>query len=65
MEDCVDDETRNELDLLWSFNVGASVVDELLVAKLIREDQAEWARQIVSQDIHIKLIGGYRPPNSN
>jgi hypothetical protein len=50
----VDDEPRNELDLLWSFNVGASIVDELLVAKLIREDQAEWARQIVSQDIHIK-----------
>jgi hypothetical protein len=61
----MDDVTRNELDLLWSENVGASIVDELLVAKLIREDQAEWARRIVAQDIHIKLISGYRPPISN
>ena len=61
----MDDVSRNELDLLWSENVGASIVDELLVAKLIREDQAEWARQIVAQDIHIKLVSGYRPPISN
>ena len=40
------DEERNEADLRWCAIVGASVVDELLVAKLITDDQAEWARQI-------------------
>jgi hypothetical protein len=59
------DEKRNAADIRWSEEVGASIVDELLVAKLITEDQAEWARQIVSQDIHIKLVSGFRPPNSN
>jgi hypothetical protein len=59
------DEKRNAEDIRWSEQVAASIVDELLVAKLISEDQAEWARQIVAQDIHIQLISGSRPPNSN
>ncbi|KRR10446.1 hypothetical protein CQ12_10290 [Bradyrhizobium jicamae] len=59
------DEKRNEADIKWSEEVGASIVEELLVANLIREDQAEWARQIVAQDIHIKLVSGFRPQDSN
>jgi hypothetical protein len=59
------DEKRNAADIRWSEEVGASIVDELLIAKLITEDQAEWTRQIVSQDIHIQLVSGFRPPNSN
>ncbi|WP_092021909.1 hypothetical protein [Bradyrhizobium sp. OK095] len=59
------DEKRNAEDIRWSEQVAASIVDELLVAKLISEDQAEWARQIVAQDIHIQPISGSRPPNSN
>ena len=42
-------EERNAKDLAWSDKVGALAVDELLVAKLITDDQAEWARAIVSQ----------------
>jgi len=57
------DEKRNAADIRWSEQVSASIVDELLVAKLITEDQAEWARQIIAQDIHIKLVSGFRPPN--
>jgi hypothetical protein len=56
---------RNEADIRWSERVGASVVDELLVAKLITEQQAEWARKIVTQELHINLVSGFRPPNSN
>ena len=59
------DEKRNAEDLRWSDMAAASIVDELLVAKLITEDQAEWAREIVAQDIHIKLVSGLRPPNSS
>ena len=59
------DEQRNAEDIRWSEQVAASIVDQLLVAKLIREDQAAWARQIVAQDIHIQLVSGFRPPNSN
>jgi hypothetical protein len=59
------DEERNRADIRWAEKVGASIVDELLVAKLIAEDQAEWARQIVTQDIHIKLVSGFRPSNAN
>lgn len=58
------DEKRNAEDFRWSEQIAASIVDELLVAKLIAEDQAEWARQIVGQDIHIQLVSGFRPPNS-
>ena len=57
------DEKRNAADIRWSEQISASIVDELLVAKLITEDQAEWARQIIAQDIHIKLASGFRPPN--
>ena len=59
------DEKRNAEDIRWSQMVAASVVDELLVAKLLTEDGAEWARQIVAQDIHIQLVSGRRPPNSS
>jgi hypothetical protein len=48
-------------DLEWCRIIAESVVEELLVAKLIREDQAEWTRLIVGQDIHIKLLMGLRP----
>jgi hypothetical protein len=57
------DEKQNAADIRWSKQVSASIVDELLVAKLITEDQAERARQIVAQDIHIQLVSGFRPPN--
>jgi hypothetical protein len=59
------DEERNEADLRWCDHVSASVVDELLIAKLITADQATWVREIVAQDIHIQLVSGLRPPNSN
>jgi hypothetical protein len=41
--------------------VAEPVVDELLVAKLTPESQASWAREIVAQDIHIKLVSGLQP----
>jgi hypothetical protein len=59
------DEKRNAADIRWSEQVSASIVDELLIAKLLTEDQAAWARQIIAQDIHIKLVSGFRPPNSD
>jgi hypothetical protein len=61
----VTDEERNEADLYWCDQIAISVVDELLVAKLIPEEKLNWAREIVAQDIHIKLVSGFRPPNSN
>ena len=54
---------RTKADDRWCNFVAESVVDELLVAKLIPADQADWAQRIVSQDIFIKLISGVRPPN--
>jgi hypothetical protein len=58
-------EERDKADEVWSSRVAASIVDELLVAKLVTEDQADWTRKIVAQDIWIKLISGFRPPDSN
>ena len=57
-------EERNKADLRWSERAAASVVDELLVAKLITGEQVDWAREIVGQDLHIQLVSGIRPPNS-
>jgi hypothetical protein len=48
-------------DLEWCERAGASAVDELLVAKLITSEQADWARKIVSQDLYIQLVSGIRP----
>ena len=52
---------RDATDLKWS-NVAADLaVDELRVAKLISADEAEFARRIVSQQLHIMSISGKRP----
>jgi len=51
-------------DLEWSKHAAASAVDELLVAKLISEEKADWAREIVAQDIHVQLLSGIRPKES-
>ena len=48
-------------DLEWSRVVAQSVVDELLIANLIPQNQMNWAIEIVTQDIHIKLVSGLRP----
>jgi hypothetical protein len=48
-------------DLEWCEMAATSVVEELLVAELISEIHAGWARDIVAQDIHIKLLMGLRP----
>ena len=44
---------RTKMDDKWCNFVAESVVDELLVAKLIPPEQADWARRIVSQDVFI------------
>lgn len=51
-------------DLEWSRHAAASAVDELLIAKLLPIDKADWAREIVAQDIHIQLVSGLRPKDS-
>jgi hypothetical protein len=56
---------RDEADDCWSNRVADSIVDELLVAKLITGDQAAWAQKIIAQDIFIKLVSGFRPPDSD
>jgi hypothetical protein len=58
-------EERDMADDVWSIRVAESIVDELLGAKVITEDQAEWTRKIVAQDIWIRLISGFRPTDSN
>jgi hypothetical protein len=51
-------------DLEWCKHAAGSAVDELMVAKLISEEEADWAREIVAQDIHIQLVSGIRPRES-
>jgi hypothetical protein len=51
-------------DLEWSKLAAESAVDELLIAKLIPAEQADWAREIIAQDIHIQLVSGRRPKES-
>jgi hypothetical protein len=51
-------------DLEWSEHAAASVVDEILVAKLISVEKADWAREIIAQDIHIQLVSEIRPKDS-
>jgi hypothetical protein len=56
-------EANNEAWLSWSDKAAALSVDELLAAKLLQADQADFARQIVAQRLHILLISGVLPPS--
>jgi hypothetical protein len=55
---------RNPLqrpDGAWSDLVAAMAVHELIAGKVIRSDQADFAKRIVQQQIFIMLISGCRP----
>jgi hypothetical protein len=54
---------NNEAWLKWCERAAASSVNELLVGKVIRQDQADFAHKIIAQDLHIMLLGGAIPPN--
>lgn len=54
---------NNEAWLAWSERAAASAVDELLLGKVIRPDQADFARKIIAQDLHLALLGGSIPPS--
>ncbi len=58
---------RYEPDEKWSERTADSSVTELLMAKLIDEKDAQWAREIIAQQIHVRLsLLGVRPlENSN
>lgn len=56
-------DANNDAWLSWSDKAAALSVDELLVAKLIHADQADFARQIVAQQLHILLVSGVLPPS--
>jgi hypothetical protein len=48
-------------DLEWSRIVADAVVNDLLVANVISLDQADSTTEIVTQQIHLKLVSGLRP----
>jgi hypothetical protein len=56
-------ETNNEAWLTWCERAASSSVDELLIGKVIQPDQAEFARKIIAQDLHLMLLGGLIPPS--
>jgi hypothetical protein len=56
-------EVNNDAWLAWSDKAAALCVDELLVAKLIHADEADFARRVVAQQLHILLVSGVLPPN--
>ena len=61
----MNDTERNVGDLLWCEKIGTLVADELAIANLLTADQLDWAAEIVAQQIHVCLVSGLRPPNSN
>lgn len=48
-------------DEKWSDLAAGQVVDELLVGKVIKSEQVDFARRIVAQQLFILLISGERP----
>jgi hypothetical protein len=55
---------RSKKDLAWSDFAAALCVDELLVAKLIQPEQADFARRIVAQQLYVMLVSDKRPEDS-
>lgn len=47
----------------WCDETAKSVVAELLTAKVIPEDKADWTCKIVSQELFIKLVSGRKSPD--
>ena len=56
-------EAHNEAWVSWSDRAAALSVDELLTAKLISAEQADFARRIVALQLHVLLVSGFIPPN--
>ena len=58
---------RYEPDDEWAVRAADSSVTELLMAKLIDEEGAQFAREIIAQQLHVRLsLLGVRPQeNSN
>ena len=56
---------QNDVDLDWSALVAESIVDELIIGKVMKASDRQFAEQIIAQDIHIKLVSGLRPDTSN
>lgn len=54
---------NNEAWIAWSNRAAEACVDELLAGKLFKAAQADFARKIVAQQLHILLISGLLPPN--
>ncbi len=54
-------EANDEAWLAWSEEAAVLSVDELLMGKVIRSDQAEFARKIIAQQLHILLVSGAGP----
>jgi hypothetical protein len=53
--------TQNEIDLDWSHRTALSIVEDLIVGKVLAEADAERAIAIAAQMIHIPLVSGDRP----
>ena len=54
---------NNDAWLAWSDKAASASVDELLVGKVIRPDQADFARRIIAQQLHLLLIMNVIPPS--
>ena len=54
-------DVRSAADLAWSDFAAACSVDELLVAEILSPADADFARRIVAQQLHILLVSGKRP----
>jgi hypothetical protein len=52
-------------DEQWSNLAAELAVDELIAGKLIMQDQADFARRIVAQQIYVLLISNCRPTTGN
>jgi hypothetical protein len=52
-------------DEQWSNLAAELAVDELTAGRLIMEDQADFARRIVAQQIYVLLISNCRPTTGN
>jgi hypothetical protein len=58
-------EERNKKDVEWSDSVAGFIAEELVAGGLVSREQSDLAAGIAAQQIHIFLVSGSRPPNSN
>jgi hypothetical protein len=57
--------TQDEIDRVWSDQIGATAADALMDAGLITKIDLDKARKIIAEEISVRLVARDKPDTEN